>query len=84
MKLAELLTQLGEGIGSFLPKVMKALLDGFVAIFIEGTGETATLSAVGVVALLFLVIGACYKFIPTVIGWLKLSAAKRKRRKARR
>lgn len=84
MNLTEMLTSLGEGIGSFLPKVMKALLDGFVAIFIDGTGETATLSAVGVVALLFLIIGACYKFIPTIIGWLKLSAAKRKRKKARK
>lgn len=84
MNLTTMLSQLGEGIGSFLPKVMKALLDGFVAIFIDGTGETATLSAVGTVALLFLVIGACYKFIPMVIGWLKLSAAKRKRKKARK
>lgn len=84
MKLADMLTSLGEGIGAFLPKVMKALLDGFVAIFIEGTGETAKLSPVGTVAILFLVIGACYKFIPMVIGWLKLSAAKRKRKKSRK
>lgn len=84
MKLAELLIQIGEGIGSFLPKLMKALLDGFVGIFIEGTGETATLSAVGVVALLFLVLGVCYKFVPTIIGWLRLSMAKRRRRKARK
>lgn len=84
MNLTQMLTSLGEGIGAFLPKVMKALLDGFVAIFIDGTGETAKLSAVGTVAILFLVIGACYKFIPMIIGWLKLSAAKRKRKKARK
>ena len=84
MNLTQMLTSLGEGIGAFLPKVMKALLDGFVAIFIDGTGEATKLSAVGTVAILFLVIGACYKFIPMVIGWLKLSAAKKKRRKARK
>ena len=84
MKLAELLTQIGEGIGSFLPKLMKAFLDGFTSIFITGTGETSALSPVAVVALMFLVLGACYKFVPTIIGWLRLSAAKRRRRKARK
>lgn len=85
MSLSSLITDIGDGIGSFLPKLMKAFLDGFVSIFIEGTGESAKLSPVAIVAIMFIVLYACYKFVPMIIGWLKLSARKvRARRKARR
>lgn len=85
--LSQMLTEIGTGIGSFLPSVMSALLHGFESIFLvtTGTGETAvtTLSPVGTIALLFIIIGACYKFIPTIVGWLRLSVKRKARKKAR-
>lgn len=84
--ISQLLTDIGTGIGSFLPTFMKALLDGFVAIFFDtpaAGGASAGLSLVGVVALVFIIIGACYKFIPTILRWLRLGTAKLRGRRKR-
>ena len=84
----ELITDLGTGIGSLLPNFMKSFLDGFVKLFfVMGTGENPTitgLSAVGDIALMFIVLGIAYKFIPTIVGWLRLKSQKGGKRRARR
>ena len=83
-----LISDLGAGIGSLLPTFMKAFLDGFVNLFfVKGTGENAAingLSAVGEIALMFIVLGIAYKFIPTIVGWLRLKSQKGKSRRSRK
>lgn len=85
---SDLISNLGTGIGSLLPAFMKAFLDGFVSLFfVKGTGEGAGitgLSTVGEVALVFIVLGIAYKFIPTIVGWLRLKTRKGGKRRSRR
>ena len=84
----ELINNLGTGIGSLLPNFMKAFLDGFIKLFfVMGTGENPAitgLSVVGEVALMFIVLGIAYKFIPTIVGWLKLKCRRGGKRRSRR
>lgn len=85
---SNLIADLGTGIGTLLPNFMKSFLDGFVNLFfVKGTGENAAitgLSVVGEVALMFIVLGIAYKFIPTIIGWLRLKSRSGKKRRSRR
>lgn len=76
------ISDIATGLGSLVPAFFKALLDGFTSLFIA-TGETAKLTAVGEVAIVFIIIGMVYKIAPTVVGWLRLSMRKRKSRKSR-
>lgn len=81
MGIAELLTEIGTGIGTFLPSLVTALVDGFVGLFFI-TGESGAISGmspVAIVSLTFFIFGACYKLIPTIAGWLKLQSKRRKR-----
>ena len=88
MLFSNLIADLGTGIGTLLPNFMKSLLDGFVNLFfVKGTGENAAitgLSVVGEVALMFIVLGIAYKFIPTIVGWLRLKTRKGGKRRSRR
>lgn len=79
-----LFTDIATGLGALVPAFFEALLTGFSTIFIDSTAETIKLTPVGDVALAFIIIGMVYKIAPTVVGWLRLSMAKRKRRKSRR
>lgn len=80
--ISSIISEVATGLGSLVPAFFGALLEGFTSLFIA-TGETAKLTPVGEVAILFIIIGMVYKIAPTVVGWLRLSMAKRKRRKAR-
>lgn len=81
--ISSILTDIASGLGTLVPAFFKALLDGFTGLFVA-TGEgSVSLTPVGEVAILFIIIGMVYKITPTVVGWLRLSMAKRKRRKAR-
>ena len=85
---SNLIADLGTGIGTLLPNFMKSFLDGFVSLFfVKGTGENPAitgLSVVGEVALMFIVLGIAYKFIPTIVGWLRLKSQNRRSRRSRR
>lgn len=87
---SDLISDLGTGIGSLLPNFMKAFLDGFVKLFFtvttaEGGATTITgISPVGDVALMFIVLGISYRFIPIIVGWLRLKALNRRSRRSRR
>ena len=85
---SNLIADLGTGIGTLLPNFMKSFLDGFVSLFfVKGTGENPAitgLSVVGEVALMFIVLGIAYKFIPTIVGWLRLKCRRGSKRRSRR
>ena len=81
MGISELIAEIGTGIGTFLPALVTALVDGFVGLFFI-TGESGAItgmSPVAVVSLTFFVFDACYKLIPMIAGWLKLQARRKKR-----
>ena len=83
MGITQLLTEIGGGIGSFLPALVTALVDGFVGLFfLTGEGGAITgMSPLAIVSITFFIIGSCYKLVPTIAGWLKLSAKKRRKAK---
>lgn len=85
MDITSLLGDIGGGLGSFLPALVSALVDGFVGLFFttSDAGVISGLSAVGTVSLTFFIVGLSYKAIPTIAGWLKLRANRRKRRRAK-
>lgn len=87
MGIAELLGEIGSGIGTFLPALLEALLDGFVQLFfVTGTDAAITgLSALGEVSIVFFVISLCRQFIPGVLSWFKTkwkSGKKARKKKA--
>ncbi len=86
--ITEIFSDIATGLGSLVPAFFGALLEGFTKLFITTTGEGASavtkLTPVGEIGVVFIVIGMCYKILPTVIGWLRLRVAARKKRKASR
>lgn len=87
MGISELLTDIGEGIGTFLPALVKALLDGFVNLFFttatEG-GAITGLSALGIVSVVFIIIGMCKAFLPGILAWFRTKWKSRGSRRAKR
>ena len=82
--ISAVLGDIASGLGTLVPAFFKALLDGFTGLFVAtGTEGAVALTPVGEIAITFIIIGMVYKIAPTVVGWLRLSMAKRKRRKAR-
>ena len=85
MGISGLLGELGTGLGTFLPSLVQAMVDGFVNLFfVTDVGTITGLSAVGEVSLTFFIVGLCYKIIPTIAGWLKLKTSGGKKRKKRK
>lgn len=84
MGISELLGEIGGGIGTFLPAMLEALLDGFVSLFFTtGTDGVLTgLSALGEVSIVFMVIGLCKQFLPGILSWFRTKW--KQGRKARR
>lgn len=81
--ISSIISEVATGLGALVPAFFGALLEGFTSLFIATSGETTTLTPVGEVAILFIIIGMVYKIAPTVVGWLRLSMKKRKARKSR-
>lgn len=78
--ITSIFTDIATGLGSLVPAFFGALLEGFETLFITGTGESIALTPVGQIAVVFIVIGMTYKIMPTVVGWLRLRASRRKKR----
>lgn len=81
--ISTVLGDIATGLGTLVPAFFKALLDGFTNLFVTTVSETVKLTAVGEIAIVFIIIGMVYKIAPTVVGWLRLSMAKRRRKKSR-
>lgn len=85
MGLADILTQLGEGLASFVPSFGKAIWELFLNMFLtftvsEGTVTVTGLNMLGVFSLMSLIIGLTYKIFPTVANWISSKVKSRKRR----
>ena len=78
--ITSIITDIASGLGALVPAFFKALLDGFTSLFIDSSAEVVKLTPVGDVAILFIVIGMVYRIMPTVVGWLRLRASRRKKR----
>lgn len=81
--ISQVLGDIATGLGTLVPAFFKALLDGFTNLFVATSESSVKLTAVGEIAIVFIVIGMVYKIAPTVVGWLRLSMAKRRRKKSR-
>lgn len=83
--IGSIITSFGEGVLSLLPLLGESLVQTFLALFFDVTESATTLNPLGMISIFYLVISACYKFIPTIVGWFKLrmrSYRNRKKRKA--
>lgn len=85
MDIGSVFTNIGSGLGEFVPAFFKALLDGFTSIFLTTTTvegvASVSLSPVGIIAIVFIVIGITYKLAPTVMGLLRVNMKGGKGRK---
>lgn len=80
--IANMLTQLGQGIVSFMPNLAEGMFLTFVKLFfIAGEGGAYELNVLGEISIFFLIISACYKFLPTVVGWFRMRMATRRARR---
>lgn len=79
MTITGVLSDMGGGLGTFVPSFFSALLQGFTTLFVNNNA----LTDVGVIAIVFIVIGITYKILPTVLGWLRLKARSYRRKRAR-
>lgn len=67
-----IISSFGEGILTLLPMMGEALVQTFLALFFNVSEGATTLNPLGMISIFYLVISACYKFIPTIVGWFKL------------
>ena len=79
--IGEILGGIAEGLGSFVPAFFKALLDGFMSLFLDTSGTDILLNPLGQMAIAFIVIGMVIGFAPKIFGLLKTGWAGRKARK---
>lgn len=80
--IADMLTQLGQGIVSFMPNLAEAMYNTFLKLFfVAGESGAYDLNVLGEISIFFLIISACYKFLPTVVGWFRMRMATRRARK---
>lgn len=84
MGIVSFLTEIGEGIASWLPSLASTLVDTFMALFFTTSGETISLNTLGGVCVAFFVIGLGFRCLPAVLGWLRARWASRKRRGKKR
>lgn len=84
MDIATFLGNIGEGIKTFVPDLVGGMLEAFTGLFfvVGEAGAITGLSPLGIASLSFFVVGLCYKFLPTVLGWLKTRSARRKKVRA--
>ena len=83
--IGSIIISFGDGVLSLLPLLGEALVQTFLALFFNVSEGATTLNPLGMISIFYLVISACYKFIPTIVGWFKLrmrSYRNRKKRKA--
>lgn len=86
--IGSIISSFGQGILSLLPMFGEALVETFLALFFTSTvaegATTYALNPLGMISIFYLVISACYKFIPTIVGWFKLRMRSYRGRKSRK
>lgn len=92
---SSIITQFGEGMVGFVTSIgngfvslLQILLYGSYSVdsttHVGSVTIGTTLGTVGTLAFVFVIIGLAWKIIPTVVGWLRLQAFKRRRAKAKK
>lgn len=86
--LSNFFTDLATGVSSFVTTLVDLIIKLFTGLFCEVDATTHAitgLSPVAEIAIAFLAIYMCYKFLPTVLGWFKLKSktGRKKRAKAK-
>lgn len=91
MGIGQILTEIGQGLTSFVPSFFLAIWDAFKSLFltVTTTGEGASavetvtgFNMLGGLCLAFVILGICYRIIPIVGSFLNKRIASYKRRKA--
>lgn len=88
MDIGGVLTDIGEGLVSFIPSLGQAIWDLFLNMFLVVTGEPGSetvtgFNMLGILALVSLIIGLAYKLIPMVANWITKKVRSSRRRKSR-
>lgn len=90
MGIADIFGDIAEGLTSFVPAFFQAIYDAFIALFCvvtpgsDGAADTVTgFNELGIMAIVFLVIGMVYKLVPMVSGFIGRRMAASRRRKVR-
>lgn len=88
MDLSSILTDIGEGLVSFIPSLGKGVWELFLNMFLtfteaDGVYTVTGFNVLGVLALASLVMGLAYKLIPMVANWISKKVKSSRRRKAR-
>lgn len=78
MGIGAFLTELAEGLASWLPALATSLVDTFMALFFTTTGETVALNTLGAISISFFIIGLGFRVLPAVLGWLRARWTARK------
>ena len=86
MGVTNIFSEIAIGLGEFVPAFFKALLDGFTGIFLQTTTvegvATVSLSPVGVMGIVAMVMTITYMIAPTVVNWIKLGWKNRRAKKS--
>lgn len=85
MELADILTQLGEGLASFVPSFGKAIWQLFLNMFLtytetEGAVTVTGFNTLGILSLVSVIVGLTYKIVPIVANWISRKVKSRRRR----
>ncbi|MCX4363425.1 MAG: hypothetical protein OSJ74_08605 [Clostridia bacterium] len=89
MGIAEIFSQIADGLASFAPALGKAIWTLFLNLFLTSTTTEAGvvtvtgINVLGSFAIATLVMGIVYKVLPMAINWISKKASARRRRKAR-
>lgn len=72
MGIGAFLTELAEGLASWLPALASSLVETFMALFFTtAEGGATTLNTLGAVCISFFIIGLGFRVLPAVLGWLR-------------
>lgn len=84
MSITNFLTEIADGIGSWLPELATTLVETFMALFFTTGTDGTTLNTLGAVCVSFFIIGLGFRVLPAVLGWLRARWTARKSRKRSR
>lgn len=78
MGIGAILTEIAEGLASWLPALATSLVETFMALFFTTAEGATTLNTLGAVSIAFFIIGLGFRVLPAVLGWLRARWTARK------